>query len=110
MFLVLKNHAYVSVTLLITVYVSISTQDGIIESEDAVFGDLATIKAGENPSRMRKHSALLNDRRIHNFSEDLSKGEISVRQFLLRASWSVSEPVPMGLDGTRKRRRQINVQ
>ncbi|KAK3911177.1 Hydroxyacylglutathione hydrolase [Frankliniella fusca] len=57
-----------------------------VKLEDYCNTDHAVLNTGEQANRARRSSALVNDRRIAGLTEDLEDGEITVEEFLRRAS------------------------
>ena len=73
--------------------------------EDISEQDICTMDMARRASRMRKLTAVVNDERIQNLTEDLLGGGLSVQSFLKQASYTVVKALNRGLEKKHKRRR-----
>ena len=74
--------------------------DAVVELDDVAQQDIACLNVGGNPSRRKRHSTLLTQRRIESFTQDLEEGNISIWSFLRKVSWRMQGVFQycMGLD------------
>ena len=80
--------------------------DGLLDMEDSTTQDLYTLNSARNASRLRAVSAVANDETVKALTEDLQEGNISVRAFLRRASYTIVKSLNRGLNG-RKRKHNV---
>lgn len=75
--------------------------DAVRDMEQNMWHDLAVLRHGGNPSRKRKASSAAADERIMALTNDLDAGRISIRSFLRRTSYAITNAYMKGLNGER---------